>query len=215
MSTRAARSPGRSRTAESPRVAAGTPKRSPRRTLADDKAKEAKATPSKGRSAAAPATPARLTRQASKKAEETRQGLMMLLLALLAGAGGLMVHELGGPASALNAVKGAVGLGYPAVGLMDADKALKKRRFIPTMPAFKPAPSPPRAKALPSAPPSNAKRLPTLPTLPKPPDMSMALAPVKVVGRSTKGLRRKVGEFAKEALTNIKNVVIRRKSDDA
>ena len=136
---------------------------------------------------------------------------MFLLLGLLAGAGGLMVHELGGPSAALNAVKGAVGLGYPAVGLVDADKALKRRK---RKPAAKPAPSPPRSNALPAAPPSkwSAKRTPA-PT--KPPPMSMALAPVKVVGRSAKGLHRKVGDFAKEVLTTIKNVVVRRKSDDA
>ena len=129
-----------------------------------------------------------------------------------------MVQQLGGPEAAyeavqpqLNAALEAVGLqGYASVGTLDANKVLKKKRAKTSKPSTKAA-TPPSAKGLPAAPPSSKPKPPPPKPPPKPPPApEMALTAVKVKGHK-RGLHRKVGGFAVDFLTNIKNSVVKRK----
>ena len=132
-----------------------------------------------------------------------------------------MVQQLGGPTAAIEAVKPplnaaleAVGLqGYPAVGLVDANKVLgKRKRARKTPPPVSKAP-PAMPKALPAAPPPKPAKPAKQPAKPAPPT-AMALTTVKVSRRGGMALHRKVGGFAKEVLTNLKNKVVKRKADE-
>ena len=137
-----------------------------------------------------------------------------------------MVQQLGGPSAALEAVKpqlntalGLLGLqGYPAVGLLDADKVLKQRKRrkppAPAVPAASPAPPSSKVGALPGAPPPKPTAKASKPAA-TPAAPVMALTKVQPGSKRGKGIHRKVGDYVKETLTTLKNAVVKRKADGA
>ena len=132
-----------------------------------------------------------------------------------------MVQKLGGPTNAIEAVKpplrtamGAIGLqAYAPVGLVDADAVLNKKKKKPSKPS---KPAKPAKPALPSPPPAPPKKkfssaVKEYQTKEKAAAPKTNAVAVQIKGGKKKGL----GRFLKEALTNLKNKVVKRKDAPA
>jgi len=117
-----------------------------------------------------------------------------------------MTTQLGGPQAALGAVKKSLTPRLSGFGMLKADDVLPKKqrkgRKLKAAQADDTALPKPKAQA---PPPSSPK------------SVELALAPLDgavAPGKPRKGLR-KMGSFAKEVLTNIKNKVVKRRDDRA
>ena len=130
-----------------------------------------------------------------------------------------MVMKLGGVAPAIEAVKNLVP-SNAAFGLLRADDVLPPKRGSrgkkKAPPPSKPPPGPPTlpspVKAPPPAkspPPSKAKKEGKKGKKGKAAEAAAALVPAKAAPKKKRGF----GDFAKEMLTNLQNVVVKRKED--
>ena len=129
---------------------------------------------------------------------------MLVGLLCLSAAG--MVHQLGGPDAALSAVMKTVGP-RSGFGLLKADDKTLPKKHRKWFPRGKAANDDAATAGL--LPKPKAKAPPPSPTPSTTTERGVALSPAST--STGKQGRRKVGSYAKEALTNIKNKVVQRR----